>query len=162
MNRDIGFLVRPILALALLAFIVSTTLQSLRDAGAYGGHRAKRSQTQVADPFLPLDQALAAEPLPPPAPTRDPFGYGAAPVSHTVSRPTRPKPVVRVEPPRPIVTAIVFDNDPRAVIRWKDRDWTVRSGGLFDEFTVVTITREQVTLRHGAETMTLKRPSKGE
>jgi hypothetical protein len=72
-------------------------------------------------------------------------------------RPSRPTP-----PPQPVLTAILYDNDPRALIHWQDRDWTVRQGGLFDDFQVVAITREQVTLRHGETTLVLQRRQPGE
>jgi hypothetical protein len=62
----------------------------------------------------------------------------------------------------PVLTAIVWDSDPRALIRWNEREWTVREGGLFDEFQVVRITRDHVTLRRGEETLELHRRNPGE
>ena len=62
----------------------------------------------------------------------------------------------------PLLTAIVWDNDPRALVRWKEREWTIRDGGLFDEFEVRGITRDQVTLVRGDETLVLKRHNPGE
>jgi hypothetical protein len=73
-----------------------------------------------------------------------------------------------VPPPRPpapalpILTAIVWDSDPRAVVHWKDREWTVREGGLFDEFQVMSISRDQVSLRRGDATLVLQRRNNGE
>jgi hypothetical protein len=77
--------------------------------------------------------------------------------------PVRPvKVVANAAPPVPILTAIVWDNDPRALVHWKDRDWTVREGGLFDEFLVVSITRDQVSLRRGDATLVLQRRNLGD
>jgi len=75
-----------------------------------------------------------------------------------------PKIAARVLPPPalPILTAIVWDNDPRALVHWKDREWTVREGGLFDEFLVVSITRDQVSLRRGDATLVLQRRNPGD
>jgi hypothetical protein len=77
-------------------------------------------------------------------------------------RPTDARPAVRrpadaPAPAAPVVTAIVTDNDPRALVRWKGREWTIRPGGLFDEFVVRSITRDQVTLLRGSETLVLTR-----
>jgi len=47
-------------------------------------------------------------------------------------------------------------------VRWKDREWTVREGGLFDDFQVVSITRDQVSLRHGEATLVLQRRNPGD
>jgi hypothetical protein len=62
----------------------------------------------------------------------------------------------------PLLTAIVWDNDPRALVRWNGREWTVREGGLFDEFQVVRISREQVTLRRGEALLVLNRRNPGD
>jgi hypothetical protein len=70
--------------------------------------------------------------------------------------------VTPVPEARPVLTAILTDNDPRALIRWKDREWTVREGGLFDEFQVLSITRDQVTLRRGDATVVLQRKNPGD
>ena len=81
-----------------------------------------------------------------------------------MAAPSRPvKPIERPAPPAvPVLTAIVWDNDPRALVHWKDREWTVREGGLFDEFQVVSITRDQVSLRRGDATLVLQRRNLGD
>jgi hypothetical protein len=61
-----------------------------------------------------------------------------------------------------VLTAIVYDADPRALVRWMGRDWTVRPGGLFDDFQVTSITRDQVTLSRGSETIVLQRKTQGD
>ncbi len=61
-----------------------------------------------------------------------------------------------------MLTAIVFDADPRALLRWNGRDYSVRPGGLFDDFQVVSITRDQVVLSRNGENIVLQRKSQGE
>jgi hypothetical protein len=61
-----------------------------------------------------------------------------------------------------VLTAIVWDADPRAVVRWNGRDYTVHSGALFDQFQVVGITQTQITLSRGGETFTLQRKPQGD
>ncbi len=75
-----------------------------------------------------------------------------------VRRVTSKLPPKPVPPALPTLTAIVFDNDPRAIVRWNGRDWDVRQNALFDVFQVVSISRDQVVLRRGDESIVLKRP----
>ena len=129
MNRDIGNLAGPVLALVLLAIVVWQTLGSLREAGAWvrSGHRPGAA---IEDPLVALDRVIGA-PRPDLADSalRDPFGL--TPVAVAV----RPHAVVRhvvvppPPPPAPVLTAIVWDADPRALVRWKGQNYTVRSGG---------------------------------
>jgi len=92
---------------------------------------------------------------------RDPFTARPTVAARSLVRPV--KVVAKAAPPEvPILTAIVWDNDPRALVHWKDRDWTVREGGLFDEFLVVSITRDQVSLRRGDATLVLQRRNLGD
>lgn len=157
MNRDIAWLVGPIVAAVVLLFVGMTTWDALRVTGAFGTAR-RAPVVRAVDPFTTLDAALG-RPRAMPELVRDPLAFGAA-----LSAPPDPaRPIVRrpVEPPaplRPVLTAIVFDNDPRALVRWGGREWTVRPGGLFDEFVVRAITRDQVTLQRGSETLVLQRP----
>ena len=164
MRRDpMGWL--PVLvALVVLTVLGLRTLEALRVTGAFGtgGHRAP---TVLAPAYRTLaDRLEHRAPSGPAAPGRDPFMFGTKTNDNPVSapapaavRPARPTP-----PPQPVLTAILYDNDPRALIHWQDRDWTVREGGLFDDFQVVAITREQVTLRHGETTLVLQRRQPGE
>jgi hypothetical protein len=69
---------------------------------------------------------------------------------------------VAPEPARPLLTAIVADADPRAVIRYEDRYYTVKSGDLFARFRVISISADQVVLDGGGERIALKRPTKGD
>ena len=162
MNRDIGWIAGPLAALALFAFIVWQTLGALSASGAWarGGRAPIIAPTA---PFAFLD-ALVAAPRPPLGATmRDPFGVAvAAPVSPAPGAGTVRKPVVPAAPARPVLTAIVWDADPRAIVRWQGHDYSVRSGGLFDDFQVVSITRDQVVLKRGDESIVLQRKPQGE
>jgi hypothetical protein len=61
-----------------------------------------------------------------------------------------------------VLTAIVFDADPRALVRWQGREYTVRPGGIFAEFEVESITRDQVVLKRGPENIVLRRKPQGD
>ncbi len=157
MNRDITWLVGPLVAIVVLAFVGFSTWESLRVTGAFGTAR-HAPVVRAVDPYTTLDAALGRPHLPSGA-VRDPMAFGAAPV--VAPDPTRPvvrRPVEPAAPARPQLTAIVYDTDPRALVRWGGREWTVRPGGLFDEFVVRAITRDQVTLQRGSETIVLQRP----
>ena len=165
MNRDAGAWVSPLVAALVLGGVIAQTLGALHVTGAFGWH-ASAPRATVAPVYLALDRAIdlhdARFTL---ANLRDPFGYGRADINRTVAAlpaPTRPKPVPLVAPALPLLTAIVWDNDPRALVRWNQREWTVREGGLFDDFQVISITRDQVTLRRGDETLVLNRRNPGE
>jgi hypothetical protein len=158
MNMDLKHLFAPLIALAILAVIGLQTSDALRHAGAW---RVSRRPARVAapDPYARLDAQIAA-----PAPNlalsslRDPFSYGRAPVAITRA-PVRPR--VPVAPPEPVLTAILqAENDPRALVHYGDRDYTVGIGGLFDEFKVISITADQVVLDRGGQRLILHRPTK--
>ena len=164
MNRA-GEWVSPLVALLVLAVVIAQTLGALQVTGAFGWH-ASVPRARVAPAYLSLERAIdRRDPSFTLANLRDPFGYGHADIDRAAAaRPTPPKsrPAPVVVPALPVLTAIVWDNDPRALVRWQQREWTVREGGLFDEFQVVSITRDQVTLRRGDETLVLNRRNPGE
>lgn len=150
----------PLVALAVLAAAGAQTVAALRVTGAFGW------QTEVVPVAVPpayesVNRALdRRDPRLTLAAVRDPFTT-RAPVARV--RIPAVRSVERVAPPAlPILTAIVWDNDPRALVHWKDRDWTVREGGLFDEFVVLSITRDQVNLRRGDATLVLQRRNPGD
>lgn len=161
MNRDVSAWVSPLVAVLVLGLVLAQTFAALQVTGAFGWHpttpRVARSPVyQVIEHTMDQhDPAFTLENL------RDPFAFGLADAPAPVRRPA-PKPVPVVPPALPVLTAIVWDNDPRALVRWKEREWTVREGGLFDEFQVIGITRDQVTLRRGDETLVLNRRNPGE
>ena len=161
-NRDISGLLAPLVAIVLLAFVVTQTLGALKTTGVFVG-TTPAVVVAPDDPFVSLDRRLgdprvAADGLA----LRDPFAFGSTPA---VARPPRPGPripVVVPPPAQPVLTAIVYDAEPRALVRWKGKEWTIRAGGLFDEFQVVSIGRDQVTLTRGGETIVLQRKPQGE
>jgi hypothetical protein len=55
-----------------------------------------------------------------------------------------------------VLTAIVADNDPRAVIRYEDRNFTVKAGDLFADFRVVSITASEVVLESNGQRYVLR------
>jgi hypothetical protein len=62
-----------------------------------------------------------------------------------------------------VLTSIVWlESNPSATLRWNGRDYPVQTNTLFDEFQVLGITRDQVTLMRGGETLVLQLPKKGE
>jgi len=161
-NRDVGALTRTLVALALFAFVTVQTMGALRASGAWSGP-GRMLATAPDDPVAGIERLLAVEQPASVTPARDPFMLGAATAPLTHATPHIPrKPAVPPPPPQPVLTAIVWDADPRALVHWKNRDWTVRAGGLFDEFQVTSITRDQVVLSRGSETIVLQRRTQGD
>lgn len=162
MNRDAGRLLAPLLAAALFAFVLWQTVHALQDSGVWR-FGVRRTVAPAADPLADLDGVIArVQDAAPPAPGRNPFAYGAAAPRPETLTPVVHKPAPPPVPEVPVLTAIVFDADPRAQIRWKGREYTVRNGGLFDEFVVVSISRDQVVLKRGADNVVLQRKAQGE
>ncbi len=164
MKRDVTFLLGPLVAIAVLAVVLWHTGTALRDTGAFRNSATPPPST-ANDPYVALDRRLGtplhdltSESI------RDPFGGPAVTAAATpdTARARKPGPRIPpkpVPPPAPTLSAIVFDNsDPRAIVRWDGRSYEVRQGALFDAFQVVSITREQVVLRRGDESIVLKRP----
>ena len=166
MKRDLAAWVSPLVAAAVLTATVVQTLAALSATGAFGWHRA-RARTAVAPAFQAIDRALDRnDPHFTLAGLRDPFMYGSTAGDNPGATPprvvARPRPVPVPAIPDPIVTAIVWDSDPRALLRWQNKEWTIREGGLFDEFQVVSISRDEVTLRRGESILVLHRRNPGE
>lgn len=162
MNRDLGRFLGPALALALFAYVLWQTVHALQAAGVWRFGPA-RAITPVADPLAALDGLIArAQGSTFDGAARDPFGYGAAAPRPGDDRPVVRRPVVPPPPEVPVLTAIIFDNDPRAIVRWDGRDYTVHTGMLFADFEVLSIVRDQVVLRRGAENIVLRRKPQGE
>ena len=63
----------------------------------------------------------------------------------------------------PVLTAILqAEDDPRALLHYADRDYTVKTGDQFADFKVISITADQVVLDRGGQRLILHRPTKGE
>jgi hypothetical protein len=112
---------------------------------------------RAEDPYARLDQALSKPLLiAPPERARNPFAFGGAPVQVAVNPTTKPRPrPVPVAPERPVLTSIVWDNDPRATIRYRDKDFSVRQNSLFADFRVASISSSQVVLDRNGEPLVL-------
>jgi hypothetical protein len=162
MKIDVRVLLAPLLATLALAVVISQTVGALRDSGAWEPKPARRIGAPVEGPYARLDREIGGISKQPPADNlRNPFAFVTTSVARSTG-PVKPRIVKPVPPPMPVLTAIVWDNDPRALIHWGDRDFTVRSGDLFADFRVNSITRDQVVLDRNGEALTLRRPTKGE
>ena len=158
MRIDLKSFLAPLIALVILLVIVAQTTGAIRAAGTWTP-RPPRSAGQV-NPYVRIDGLLERAAVPGATAVRNPFAFGAASRSATTA--VRPRPVKIVLPERPTLTSIVFDDDPRATIRFDGRDYAVRQNGLFDDYQVTSITRNQVTLRRNGETLVLQLQRKGE
>lgn len=151
-----------LVALAVLAAASTQTVSALRVTGAFGW-QTETVPVGVPPPYESVNRALDRhDPRLAIADVRDPFAARLA-AARPLRRPARlPDSIKPTAPALPILTAIVWDSDPRALVHWKGRDWTVREGGLFDEFQVMSITRDQVNLRRGDATLVLQRRNPGD
>lgn len=158
MNRDVGRLLAPAFALLVLALVLWQTLGALQAAGVWRLGPPPAS-APAADPLASLDARIArALHSGFTGASRDPFGFGSAtpqPAGPVSAAPRRPAPPPA--PAVPVLTAIIFDADPRAIVRWDGREYSVRAGSLFAEFEVVSIARDQVVLKRGTESLVLRR-----
>ena len=162
MRFSVRHLIGPAVALLLLFVVLQLTTSALRSSGTWS--RWRTSTAPPADPYSRLDQMVTryqASPLT--GAERDPFSYGRAQATAVaVRRPTRVSTPAN-EPVRlPVLTAIIWDNDPRASVHWNDRDYSVRVNSLFDDFRVKNITRDQLILERAGESYVLQLPKKGE
>jgi hypothetical protein len=152
----------PLVAIAVLITAGTQTVAALRVTGAFGW-QTDTVPVAVPPAYESVNRALdRRDPRLALAAVRDPFTARAPVATRTPSRPVKLPERPAPPPAMPILTAIVWDSDPRALVHWKDRDWTVREGGLFDEFLVVSITRDQVSLRRGDATLVLQRRNLGD
>jgi hypothetical protein len=155
---ELRSLAAPLLGALVLALTLQLTLGALHTSGAW--HRPTLVTSRPASPYTRLDQLLSRTPVPVPAANaRDPFTYGGA----TVVRPPAPgrRPPAPVAS-RPVLTAIVWDADPWATLRWGGREYNVRTGALFADFRVVSISRDEVVLDRDGASVVLRLPPKGE
>jgi hypothetical protein len=155
----LGSLFPALVALGLLLIIGTQTSSSLRQSGTW--RSSSRPTRHTRDPYGSLDKALGTpDTLPPFANLRDPFSYGrsTAPPRVAVRRTVTP-----TLPPQPIVTAIVTDAEAaHAVVRYEGTSYSVKSGDLFAQYRVVSITADAVVVDDGRQQLVLKRPSKGD
>ncbi len=160
MKLDANTVAPPIAAVAILLLILTQTREALNLSGAW--RKASAAAAAAPSPFAGLEHDLAASIPPRTDVARDPL-RGAAPAVAVVTGPRRPLPSAKPAPPAaPVLTSIIFDADPRATLRWDGRDYSVRPGGLFADFRVLSITREQVVLERAGESVVLRLPKRGE
>jgi hypothetical protein len=161
MRRDAGVLIAPLMATVLLAIMLVQTRAALRVSGSWAHDRTSATGARP-DPYARLDRLVAQNPA---AATlaRDPFGIAAPAAPATVTKP-RPAaaPARPAPPPIPVLTSIVWDNDPRATVRWSGHDYAVRENTLFADFRVTSITRDAVVLDRAGERIVLVLPRKGD
>ena len=161
MRIDLKKLLAP--AVGALVFLVTLqqTLSALKSSGAWQP-RPRATHAKPPDPYARLDLILARPLLGYPPERRDPFGTPvplSSPVAHTPGPPPTP---LSPAGPQPVLTSIIWDSDPRATIRFNDRDFSVRENSLFADFRVKTITSRQVVLEREGEPLVLTLRLKGE
>ena len=150
-----------LLAILILTVTVNRTMSALKSSGSWQTAR-RTAHARSEDPYARLERALSRPLLQPPADhLRDPFVF--APLhAPGPPRPVVARPVVPPPPPKPVLTSIIWDNDPRATIRYEDHDYSVRENSLFADFKVTSITATQVVLDRSGEPVVLTLRSKGE
>ena len=161
MKPDPRSLVAPLVAALVLAATLQQTLSALKSSGAFR-ESPRAGRIKLEDPYARLDRILAGPMLEFSRERyRDPFGFGSGPAP-LAARPALPAPDAAPAAPEPVLTAIIWDNDPRATIHFDNRDFSVRENSLFADFRVRTITSSQVVLERSGEALVLTLRSKGE
>jgi len=155
----------PAVALVVLVLTLQQTLGALRASGSWQP-RSKTPRVHSEDPYTRVDDLFAQDRNGMSADqVRNPFAFGSArpvPVAGGPVKPVTPKPVTPVAPPRPMLTSIVWDSDPRATVRYDGRDYSVRTNSLFAEFKVKSITSNEVVLDRNGESIVLSLRPKGD
>jgi hypothetical protein len=155
----------PLVALVVLGLTLQQTLAALRASGSWRP-RASGPRVRTEDPYTRVDDLFAENrPELSPEQIRNPFAFGSArsaPVAGGAAKPATPRPVTPPEPPKPMLTSIIWDNDPRATVRYDGRDYSVRANSLFAEFKVKSITPNEVVLDRNGETIVLGLRPKGD
>ena len=155
----------PAVAVIVLVLTIQQTLGALRASGSWQPH-AHTPSVRAEDPYTRVDDLFAQDHnAAPPDGVRNPFAFGAARPATTATgpaKPVTPKPVVPAAPPKPTLTSIVWDSDPRATVRYDGRDFSVRVNSLFADFKVKSITSNEVVLDRSGETIVLSLRPKGD
>ena len=154
MKVSLRSMFEPLVGVLVLALVLNVTLAALRTSGAWSRVKSGPRVAKVS-PYASLDQVLAMRrPETGLAPVRNPFSYGSGQIAQTPV--IRPRPPLPPPKPVPVLTSIVWDADPRATIRFNGRDYSVRQAALFDDYRVVSITRDQVVLDRLGESLVLR------
>ncbi len=159
MKLDARAFAPPLAAILIIACILTLTREALVLSGAW--QKASAAAAATPNPFAGLESEIAEPDPAPGSVTRDPFFLGSIPVATSAPR-RQSRPVKPAPPAVPVLTSIIFDADPRATVKWNGRDYSIRPGGLFADFRVMTIARDQVVLDRGGESVVLRLPKRGE
>ncbi len=161
MRFDLARLLGPLVAALILVLIVQQTLGALRAGGVWRQRHTTAAPT--VSPYARIEGLLAPAAGDTTATARDPFAFGRAHAPLLTRRPAATRPATPVARAQPVLTSIVWlESNPSATLRWNGRDYPVQTNTLFDEFRVQSITRNQVTLARGDETLVLRLPKKGD
>jgi hypothetical protein len=157
--------IAPVVGALVLTLIMHHTISALRSGATW---RDESLAAPKQNPYAPLDFLLSTPDTSAlPTALRDPFGYAPRP---TLPRPAvvrTPAPVAQgpaapPEVPMPTLTAIIWDTDPRATVRFDGRDFSVRENSLFADFTVKTIRPNEVVLDRNGQSLVLRLEKKGD
>lgn len=158
MNLDLRTVLRAAAAVAMLAVVATQTLGAVKQYGAWSSKAV--SVQRPDDPYLGFEEQLARpEPAIPFAVLRDPFAYASS--SRAEGHALAERAMISA-PPTPVLTAIIWDNDPRASIQWDGRDYSVRTNSQFADYQVMSIRRDEIVLAQGDQTLVLRIHKKGE
>jgi type II secretory pathway component PulC len=157
-RRALDF-VTPALALGVLAFVTLTTLAAVRRFDVWRGRARDVTLRLETDPYADVERILSDSPRLDVASMRNPFTLGS---STPVSPHTKPHIRPPAPPEPPLLTAIIWSDDPRAVIQWNGRSYSLRSGQAFEGFRVVRIQRDRVVLDEDGRPLALELHRKGE
>ena len=151
----------PIAALVALLLLSLETGDALRQGGAAKANPV--TSAQLDDPVADFERRLAArDPHPAPADLRDPFRFSSGQVAARAPARARPVADPPVTIPAPVLTAIIWDEDPRASIRWNGRDYMVKANSQISDYQVILIGRDRILVAHGGESMVLRLHRTGE
>ena len=158
MSLDLRTLLRAAAAIAMLAVVAFQTLGAVNKYGAWSSKSAALQRPD--DPYLPFEGQLARpEPTIPFSVLRDPFAYASPPAAE---RRRLAESAMISAPAAPVLTAIIWDNDPRASVQWDGRDYSVRTNSMFADYRVMSISRDAIVLAQGDQTLVLRIHKKGE
>lgn len=150
-----------ILAFVALLAVLGVTFSAMRDSSSW--RSSKRGLRPAADdPYRSLATMLAPGHDTTTAAPRNPFAYVETRVAGP-RRPVAPPKPVEVAPELPVLTAIITsDSDPKAVIRYGGKSYTVGPGDLFLDYSVVSVSADTVVLERAGQQIVLHLPRKGE
>jgi hypothetical protein len=168
MKIDPRSLIAPLVGVLVLILVVQKTTGALQASGTW--QNEERNLIPPVSPYARLDQMLAVPDTGArQGGVRNPFGYGMASVpvavKPSISRPRTPVvtvPAAPIEPAKPQLTAIVWDADPRASVRWEGRDFSVRQNSVFADFTVKIIRPNEIVLERSGQELVLRLSRRGE